>query len=139
MLLRPVGRWVIDRIGGKIASGVEISRGRRMGRPFQITFAAIVWWACLGLLGLPEGAYTALMLAVRLILMVGVVWSICRIVDWACAGAGVPAVVAAIVASSSCTPVTSTPHRLQKSAPSSTGAPHSWHFVASLIPRTWTS
>ncbi|MHC4953022.1 MAG: mechanosensitive ion channel family protein [Planctomycetota bacterium] len=72
--------------------GVKLERGRKVMRPFGLIATGTIWYLGLHYLLLGEMAYAVLMNAVRLVLMVAVVWSLCRIVDW---GAEVFAGVAA--------------------------------------------
>jgi len=68
----------------RIASrrGVKLERGRKVMRPFGLIATGAIWFTCLQYLLLGDMAYAVLMNASRLVLMVGVVWSACRVVDW---------------------------------------------------------
>ena len=79
-----IGSLVFFQIGRRMARlrGVELKAGRKVGRPFGLVAMAAFWWAGLGFLLIPEPAYGIFILAIRFMLMVGVVLSVCRIVDW---------------------------------------------------------
>ena len=79
-----VVRQIVATIGVGVARrrGAELERNAAHMRPFGLIAQAVLWMSLLQLLALPPKAYTALMLAARLVLMVGVVWSLCRVVDW---------------------------------------------------------
>ncbi|MHC4957523.1 MAG: mechanosensitive ion channel family protein [Planctomycetota bacterium] len=62
--------------------GTELKRGRKAGRPFGLVAMSATWWLGLDLLLLPEQAHVILVLVARLVLMVGVVWSLLRVIDW---------------------------------------------------------
>lgn len=79
-----LGSFVFFKAAQRMARlrGVELQRGRRVGRPFGLVAMAALWWFGLEFLLLPERAYLILILAARVVLMVGAVWSVTRIVDW---------------------------------------------------------
>jgi len=79
-----IGAFVFFRIARRLARarGAELRRGRRAGRPFGLVAMAAFWWLGLDWLLLPERAHIIMILAIRFLLMVGVVWSLMRIVDW---------------------------------------------------------
>ncbi|MEM8885194.1 MAG: mechanosensitive ion channel family protein [Planctomycetota bacterium] len=62
--------------------GIELEGGRKVLRPFGLMATGVAWYFGLRHLLLSEQAESVLTNAAALVLMVGVVWSICRIVDW---------------------------------------------------------
>jgi len=66
--------------------GRVIDESPRTGRPFSMVGMALLWWALLHFLALPPRVYEALSLAIRLVLMFGFVWALCRVVDWVAQG-----------------------------------------------------
>ena len=62
--------------------GVELKRGRKMMRPFGLIATGTIWYVGLKYLLLGETAYAVLMNSARFVLMVGVVWSASRVIDW---------------------------------------------------------
>ncbi len=62
--------------------GVELQRGRKMMRPFGLIATGTIWFIGLKYLLLGETAYAVLMNTASFVLMVGVVWSASRIIDW---------------------------------------------------------
>jgi len=84
LIVSLVTRFLIGILSRGIArrQGVELpAEGRTFMRPFGLLAAAALWTFGLYLLDLPPTAHTMLMFAARLVLMVGVVWSISRVVD----------------------------------------------------------
>ena len=79
-----IGAFLFFRIALRLARarGAELRRGRKAGRPFGLMAMAAFWWLGLDWLLLPERAHIVMILVVRLLLMVGAVWSLMRIVDW---------------------------------------------------------
>jgi len=67
-------RWARSR-------GVELSRGRRTGRPFALVAMAGVWFWGVPYLALPQTFDAALIGTARVVLMVGAVWASCRVID----------------------------------------------------------
>lgn len=59
------------------------THGWRRSRPFGLMAMATVWSIGLPYLLLADGPYSALMFAVRLVLMVGATWSVCSLIDYA--------------------------------------------------------
>ena len=84
MIASAIASFFFFRVGQRLARmrGIELKRGRKVGRPFGLVAMAAVWWIGLIFLLLPENAYRILILATRFLLMAGVVLSINRIVDW---------------------------------------------------------
>lgn len=58
------------------------SRGWRRSRPFGVMAMAAAWSFGLEYLLLPDTAYSALMFATRLVLMVGATWSVCSLIEY---------------------------------------------------------
>jgi MscS family membrane protein len=84
MIAAAIGRLMAQFIGVRLARrrGVEIAGGRKVTRPFGIVAIGVLWMLGLQFLSLPEKAYFALMLGARFVMMVGAVWSLCRVADW---------------------------------------------------------
>ena len=72
--------FVAQRVAAR--RGVKLERGRKVMRPFGLITTGAIWLVGLQYLLLGETAYAILMTAARLVLMTGVVWSACRVVDW---------------------------------------------------------
>jgi len=79
-----VTQLIILFFAQKIAAqrGVTLGRGRKVMRPFGLIATGAIWLIGLKYLLLGDTAYAILMNAARLVLMTGVVWSACRVVDW---------------------------------------------------------
>jgi MscS family membrane protein len=77
-------RVILFGVGGRIARtrGVTLETDPKRGRPFSLVAQAVLWLVVLPLLDLPENAQGAMLLAARLVLMVGVVWAVCQVIDW---------------------------------------------------------
>ncbi|MFG0316865.1 MAG: mechanosensitive ion channel family protein [Planctomycetota bacterium JB042] len=78
LLTMALRAWILARRGMKAESN-----GWRRSRPFGVMAAAAAWSAGLPFLLLADAPYSALMFAVRLVLMVGATWSVCSIIDYA--------------------------------------------------------
>lgn len=77
LLTMAIRAYVLNRRGMKAQS-----RGWRRSRPFGLMAMATAWFFCLGFLNLPEQSYSALMLVVRLVLMVGTTWAVCSLIEY---------------------------------------------------------
>ncbi|MHC4550099.1 MAG: mechanosensitive ion channel family protein [Planctomycetota bacterium] len=90
LILGAIVRVLFFSVGVRLARarGLEIEKDRKLGRPFALIGQAALWYVALPWLDLPAGAEGALTLAARFVLMVGVVWSVCRILDWIAAYVG---------------------------------------------------
>jgi MscS family membrane protein len=84
VLLSVVVQFIALQIARRVAvsRGVRLEGGRKVLRPFGLIATGIVWYAGLRYLLLQETAYNILTNAARFVLMVGVVWSFCRVIDW---------------------------------------------------------
>ncbi len=80
-----IARLVIGSMKREIAErrDVEFHPNRKSGRPFALFATAAVWLAGIPFLDLSDTTYEILNFAARLVLMVAVIWSLSRIVDWA--------------------------------------------------------
>jgi MscS family membrane protein len=77
-------RVILFGVGGRIARarGVQLESEPKRGRPFSLVAQAVLWLVVLPLLDLPEKAVGAMFLAARFVLMVGIVWAACQVIDW---------------------------------------------------------
>jgi MscS family membrane protein len=77
-------RVVLFGVGGRIAKtrGVKLEADPKRGRPFSLVAQAVLWLLVLPLLDLPDNVANALLLAARFVLMVGLVWAACQVIDW---------------------------------------------------------
>ena len=84
VLLSVVVQFIALQIARRVAvsRGVRLEGGRKVLRPFGLIATGVVWYAGLRYLLLQETAYNILTNAARFVLMVGVVWSVCRVIDW---------------------------------------------------------
>ena len=82
-----IARLVIGKIKREIAEhrGVEFQPDRKTGRPFALIATAGIWLAGIEFLDLNDTTHDVLNFAARLTMMVAVVWSLSRIVDWGAA------------------------------------------------------
>ena len=77
-------RVVLFGVGGRIARarGVTLETEPKRGRPFSLVAQAVLWLVVLPLLDLPTKALGTMLVAARFVLMVGMVWAICQVIDW---------------------------------------------------------
>ena len=77
-------RVVLFGVGGRIARarGVTLETEPKRGRPFSLVAQAVLWLVLLPLLDLPDRALGTMLVAARLVLMVGTVWAACQVIDW---------------------------------------------------------
>ncbi|MCZ6786784.1 MAG: mechanosensitive ion channel family protein [Planctomycetota bacterium] len=79
-----ITRFATRMIGRRYAKkkGVEISDDRRGRRPIGIAAMGVLWYLGVPFLALPETFDSIFITAARVVFMVGLVWSLCRAVDF---------------------------------------------------------
>jgi len=77
-------RVLLFGVGGRIARarGVKLEAEPKRGRPFSLVAQAVLWLLVPPLLDLPAKALGTMLVAARLVFMVGMVWAICQVIDW---------------------------------------------------------
>lgn len=82
--VRAILRFTWHRFANRQGIKVDPKTLSRAVRPFGIFAAALIWLALIRVVGLPDVALKALLVAVKLVLTLGAVWGAYRIVDLVC-------------------------------------------------------